>query len=303
MITLKTERGFVQVEKWEDVTELPGFVANLNRSQHKLKDIVGRYVFPHTIKCGLSDCHSPHKKGYVVSTESGELTNIGWICGSEYFGEDFETRSLQFERDVEDQRNRETLAGFSFRADLLQAAVDALRNADFGADWVYKRTRPLLAANRRCPEPIVRRIAAMIKADQNQLTTERLATEQETEAAEAAAGRTIPKPYIISEVVAQIKGMAALNTQNDLRQMLVMEIHEELKAFREVDIDSLNHGELSRWANWIGSNDARLERASAAIDAGRDLLTVDNLQPFFRLLSSGADTIEFRRYLTSLSEK
>jgi hypothetical protein len=100
MITLKTERGFVQVEKWEEVTCLPGFVPNLNRSQHKIKDIVGRYIFPHTINCGLSDCHSAHKKGYVVSTESGELTNIGWICGSEYFGEGFDTLSRQFERDL-----------------------------------------------------------------------------------------------------------------------------------------------------------------------------------------------------------
>jgi hypothetical protein len=49
MITLKIERGFVQVESWDEVTGLPGFVKNLNRSQHKLKDIVGRYIFPHTI--------------------------------------------------------------------------------------------------------------------------------------------------------------------------------------------------------------------------------------------------------------
>jgi hypothetical protein len=239
----------------------------------------------------------------VVSTESGELTNIGWICGSEYFGEDFDALSRQFERDLEDQTNRETLASFSFRADLLQEAVDALRHADYGADWIYKRTRPLLAAHRGCPEPIVRKIAAMIKAGQNQLTSDRQATARETEIAEAAAGRTIPQPYMISEVVAQINGMAALNPQNDLRQLLVIDIHEELKAFRDLDIDSLKHSELRRWANWIGTNDVRLERANAAIGSGRELLTADNLEPFFRLITSNADTYEYRRYLTSLAEK
>jgi len=303
MITLKTERGFVQVESWEEVTGLPGFVANLNRSQHKLKDIVGRYHFPHTIKCGLSDCHTPHKKGYVVSTESGELTNIGWICGRDYFGEDFETRSRQFERDVEDQANREILAGFSFRVDLLQAELDAMRQADYGANWVYKHTRPLLEAHRGCPEPIVRKIAAMIRAGQNQLTEDRQATQRETEIAEAAAGRAISQPHIISEVVAQIKGMAALNAQNDLRQLLVIEMHEELKTFRDLDIDSLTHSDLARWAKWIGGNDARLERASAAIAAGRELLTADNLAPFRRLLFRNEETIEYTRFLRSLSEK
>jgi hypothetical protein len=303
MITLKKDRGFVQVEKWEEVTSLPGFVANLNRSQHKIKDIVGRYIFPHTINCGLSDCHSPHKRGYVVSTESGELTNIGWMCGSEYFGDDFEMLSRQFERDVEDQTNRETLASFSFRADLLQAAVDALRDAEHGADWVYKCTRPLLQAHRGCPEPVVRKIAAMLKAGQNQLTEDRQATARETEIAEAAAGRSVPQPYMISEVVAQISGMAALNPQNDLRQLLVIETHEELKTFRELDIDSLTHNDLRRWAKWIASNDARLERADAAIAAGRELLTEDNLAPFFRFLTDNADTKEYWRYLASLSEK
>jgi hypothetical protein len=303
MITLKTERGFVQVESWEEVTGLPGFVANLNRSEHKLKDIVGRYHFAHTIKCGLSDCHSPHKKGYIASTETGELTNIGWICGTEYFGEDFETRSRQFEQEVEDQANREILVGFSFRVDMFQEALDAMRYEDFGADWIYMRTRPLHAANRGCPEPIVRKITAMIKAGQNQLTVDRLATQQETEIAEAAASRPIPKPHVITEVVAQINGMTALNPPNDLRQLLVIELHEELKAFRELDVDSLKHNDLRRWAKWIGTHDATLDRAHAAIAAGRELLTADNLGPFFRLLSTGSETNEYRRFLGSLSEK
>jgi hypothetical protein len=303
MITLKTERGFVQVESWEEVTSLPGFVASLNRSEHKIKDTVGRYIFPYLINCGLSDCHKQHKKGYVVSTESGELTNIGWICGKEYFGEDFHMLSRQFERDVQDQANRETLASFSFRADILQDAVDTLRNQDRGANWVYKKSRPLLGSHHGCPGAIVQRIQGMVKAGQNQLTQDRQATKQETDVAEAAAGRTIPQPHMISEVVAQIDGMSALNPQNDLRQILVIDIYDELKAFSEIDIDSLGHNELIRWAKWIASIDGIMERAGAAITAGRELLTVENLTPFSRLLLRSADKTQFRQFLASLSEK
>lgn len=303
MITLKTEHGFVRVEKWEGVTALPGFVAKLNRSQHKLKDIIGRYIFPHTINCGLSDCRSQHKKGYVVSTESGELTNIGWMCGIEYFGADFKMQSGQFERDVEDQTNRETLATFSFHIDRLQEAVDALRNEDRGANWVYKKTRPLLGSHHGCPDLIVQRFQVMVKAGQNQLTQDRQATKEETDVAEAAAGRAIPQPHMISEVIAHINGMAALNPQSDLRQLLVIDIHDELKKFRELDIDSLGHNDLLRWAKWVSSIDGTMERAGAAIAAGRELLTVENLTPLSRLLWRGADKTEFRQYLTWLSEK
>jgi hypothetical protein len=303
MITLKTDRGFVQVESWDDVIGLPGFVKSLNRAQHTIKEVIGRYIFKHTVKCGLSDCHSPHMKGYVVATESGELTNIGWMCGKEYFGEDFHTLSRQFERDVEDQANRETLASFSFRADLLQESVDTLRNQDKGANWVYKKTRPLLGSHTGCPDLIVQGIQAMVKAGQNQLTQDRQATKEETDVAEAAAGRAIPRPHMISEVVAPISGMAALNPQNDLRQLLVIDTHDELKAFRELDIDSLGHNDLRRWAKWIASIDGTMERAGAAIAAGRELLTVENLTPFSRLLWRGADKTEFRQFLAWLSDK
>jgi hypothetical protein len=97
--------------------------------------------------------------------------------------------------------------------------------------------------------------------------------------------------------------MAALDPQNDLRQLLTIETHDELKAFREVDIDSLDHRELQHWAKWIAGIEQRLERVQAAIAAGRELLTADNLSPFYDYTKPGYETGEFGGYLATLTEK
>jgi hypothetical protein len=44
----------------------------------------------------------------------------------------------------------------------------------------------------------VRKITAMVKLGQNQLTVDRQATKSETELAEVAAGRSIAQPHMIT---------------------------------------------------------------------------------------------------------
>ena len=45
MIILNTERGFIEVESWEDIKSLPGFVENLNPAEHELDAAIGFYPF------------------------------------------------------------------------------------------------------------------------------------------------------------------------------------------------------------------------------------------------------------------
>ena len=68
MITINTDKGLVKVSDWQDILERPGFDANLNPNKSELKTIIGRYVFGDKVKCGLSICHTPHAKGYLVTT-------------------------------------------------------------------------------------------------------------------------------------------------------------------------------------------------------------------------------------------
>ncbi len=300
MITLNSERGLVQIESWTEIETRPGFIRNLNPADHKLKAIIGRYVFSEMIRCGLSNCHTPHAKGYIVVTEDGHETNIGKDCGKTYFGVNFEILSNQFDRDLAASQNRETLATFSFHLDEFEERVHALRKGARAADWVYKNTRPLLSAGRGCPDEIVQRLAAMIKARSPDVSVGRRATEEEIAQIEVSEGRAVRRPHFVSESIGQIAGLEALYPENDLRELLILDLETHIREFRELEIDNLTHSELKRWAKWAAGVEATLERGAVIVRSGRTLLTANNLDPLLRALTTSAEMAQFRAFLRSL---
>lgn len=301
MITLNSEQGLIDVESWEDVESLPGFVDNLNPSKHKLDSIIGRYLFKDKVRCGLSDCHTPHSRGYIVTTKEGLSTNIGKDCGKTHFGVEFEDLSRKLDRDITEKNNRDRLGSFSFQVEEIERAISDLRQRPRGADWVYKKTRPLVTIGKGCPDVIVRRISEMVKNGTSILTIEREATSAELDALEAM-GQKVQRPHVVSEPVADIAGLQALYPENDLKTLLVLDLEHKLHEFKEKDIDSLSYEELRRWTKWADSIENTLETATIAVMLGGDLLSQSNLEPFSMLLVWQEDKSLFRGYLKGVEE-
>lgn len=302
MITLNSEQGLISVENWEDIESRPGFITNLNPSDHQLESIIGRYLFKEKIRCGLSNCHTPHAKGYIVTTKDGQSTNIGKDCGKKYFGVDFEDLSKKFDRDITEKENRIRLFSFSFQIEEIERTISDLRKKERGADWVYKKTRPLLSAGKDCPEVIVRRISAMIKTGTNTLSGQREATQEEIETLEAMQGRKIQRPHFVEDRIAEIAGIQALYSENDLKELLVLDLESNLQVFKGKDIDSLNFDELRHWTKWVNNIENILERAMTAVTLGNALLSRSNLEPFIQILTKREDIALFRSYLKGLHE-
>jgi hypothetical protein len=72
---------------------------------------------------------------------------------------EFETMSKQFDRDITEKENRETLWSFFFKLeDLTQTITDIRRgeqNAPYGADWVYKKRAHSLPSTRTVPKMLL----------------------------------------------------------------------------------------------------------------------------------------------------
>lgn len=128
MITLSTEKGLTKVDDWDSIIARAGFIVSLNPLEHELKSILGRYVFQEKVPCGLSNCKTPHNRGYIVVTKDGRETNIGKDCGKNYFGVDFQVMANKFERDITEQDNREALWTFTLKLDELEQRISALRS-------------------------------------------------------------------------------------------------------------------------------------------------------------------------------
>ncbi|WP_247538595.1 hypothetical protein [Ralstonia pseudosolanacearum] len=301
MITINTEKQLIRVDDWATVIERAGFTDDLDPKQHELKAIIGRYAFKDKLRCGLSSCHTPHNRGYIVVTKSGLETNIGKDCGKTHFGVDFNDMSRQFERDVTEKENRETLWSFHFKLDEVLQTIDDIRRAERGADWVYKRSRPLVELNKGCPEKIVRRIGDMLKTGTSIVTVPREATKEEADAEEARTGRRVQRPYYVDERVGEIANLHVLYRENDLREILVLDLETKGKELSNLDIDVMTYEQLSRWVKWVGAVEEKLQRAQDVVASGCQFLTAENLSSLSRIVSSGDDVRAFNEYLKTLA--
>jgi hypothetical protein len=300
MITLNTENGLIEIASWEEIRSLPGFVADLDPKNHKLKSIRGRYIFKDKIACGLSDCHTRHNKGYIVQTDKGAVTNIGKDCGKREFGVDFETLSRNFEADIQARNNREMLTTFSFAVDELQEKIQNIRKEEHGADWLNGKIQEITRPGNGCPNSVVSRVNRMARARQGRLTIERRATQEEIDAMDVAAGHAGTNERIVEETIGDIQGLTALYPENNVREILAIQIEQRLKDFRVADIDTMIGSELRDWVKWTTSVDALFDRARAAVDAGRQFFHPANLGLFMQTLSERSDQAEFRSYLKRL---
>ena len=301
MIVLNREKEIVRVENWTDITERPGFSGNLDPSKNKLDAIIGRYAFKDYVPCGLSNCHTPHGRGYIVVTKDGQETNIGKDCGKNYFGVDFETLSNKFDRDMTEKENREKLWNFFFRSEEVVKQVLALRTDanERGANWVHKQTG-VLQNIREVPSKVVRRLAAMVKSRDPMLTQDREATEAELMNIEQAQGRRLPRPHYVSVPLGEVAGLDALFPENNLKVLLIDGVSERIKELNETNIDSLTFEQLRKWSRWLGELDEVIERAIRAVRNGRMLLTQENLLRFSDAV--GLNTEEHQLFLAYLKQ-
>lgn len=300
MIVLNSNKELIRVEKWADIEARPGFTSDLNSNEHVLASIIGRYSFSNQIRCGLSNCHTLHARGYIVTTSDGHETNIGKDCGRKYFGVDFETLTRQFDQDITDKENRDRLWSFRCRIDELKGQIHLLRSQPRGADWIHRKTSPLLGDPRIVPSEVVRRIAEMIKNRQNILYIDREATEAEIEQLEASRGRSLPRPHYVQEPIGHLNGLDALYPENNVRQLVVIDIEEKLKAFEQLSIDNLNSAMLTRWNKWVTSVDPTLNRATAAVESGRRLLRRENLEQLIPLLKDIESLEKMKKYILTI---
>ncbi|MDG9758973.1 hypothetical protein N7365_12810 [Pseudomonas sediminis] len=301
MITLSTERGLVKVKDWDDILSLPGFIENLDPKDQKLDSIIGQYIFADKIRCGLSNCHTPHAKGYVASTESGQITNIGKDCGKRYFGIDFENLSKKFDSDVKAQNNRELLSTFKNQLEKVTEDIKFLRNAPKGADWVNRKARQLTSFGGEVPSEAVRKLIEMAKIKSGSLSINREATAEEIEDLEAISGKEIKiRPHYISEKIANIIGIEALYPENDLRQILVIDLESGIKQIDKLDIYTATHTQLAHHAKWASQYEEKIESARRSVQYGKALLAKENLAPLKHIIKSPADINSFENYLKSL---
>ncbi len=306
MITLNTEKQLVRIETWQDIAERPDYIGNIDPKLIKLDAIIGSYVLSDPIPCGLSSCHQPHNKGYLVSTTSNLVTNIGNICGKTHFLVDFQILRNKFNKDVRIKLQKEQLNAFISRIPGYQEQLDHLRTDEYGADgadWVFRLVQKLKTPNSGVPTIIQQELQRMMRSGNNAIVVKREATVAEFETQQALGGKKVKRPYYIEDMIGSLNGLSALRIENDLKKILVEDIQVGIKRISCMDIDSAAEQSLSRESKWVSEIEIKLERAENALRYGRQLLEKSNLSKLNKLLNDKEDIKSFKTFLNDLPER
>lgn len=281
MINLSTDDGlFQRVERWQDVLEMPGFVADVNADAAQLKQIIGNYEFDDPVACGLAGCRQPHGKGYIVQLVDGRKTNLGKDCGKKYFGTVFQFAKRRFDSARRDQENRLTLGALQNQLPRLRQRVADLRQGKLGADWAHRTLQPLHQRGYGLPDEVVTEIGKMVRARDGRVMRDRLATKEEIDQLETAAGgdRRLPRPYYIQEPAGVLEGLPALYAENSLRDLLITGISMDLDQLEGQDVSNLRSKDLAALAKRTSDLDVRFAKAEQALAEARKLLRQSNLR-------------------------
>ncbi|WP_299728014.1 hypothetical protein [uncultured Endozoicomonas sp.] len=303
MITLKEDKKFVKVETWTDVTEIAGYHEKLDSSDYKLKEIIGRYVFPHPVQCGLMNCRQPHNSGYIVrTTKDGIVTNIGKDCGKTIFGVEFKQLSRSFDMAVTEQSHRETIADFLFFADEYKKNIETLRQGSQGADAIHSKLKSLTHKNRGCPDVVVSKLNQMIRSRNPDIVIEKELSEKEILDNEAIEGRTLPRPQYREEKIATLKGFSALYPENDLRKRLIVGIWDNLNSLTNSGISLFSHNDLKYWANWCSSYEKEFDDICSIVRQGSSLISTTEISKLTVLINSHSERKLLNQFLKSIKQ-
>lgn len=88
------------------------FVRHLTLVAGDIDRIVGKYELPSDkaawAKCGVNNCNTPHRFGFVIRKKDGQETNIGHECGERETGESFRDVVATFRRAEDAQARKRT---------------------------------------------------------------------------------------------------------------------------------------------------------------------------------------------------
>lgn len=285
MITLNTEKGLVRIESWNDVLEMAGFTVDIDPETVKLKSIMGSYAFKDFIACGLSSCHQPHGKGYLVELADGRVTNIGQDCGKTYFSVNFEEMRVVYDRERRAKERRETLVSLQHQLPAIEERIRLLKESPLSGTWVHKLSQSLTGATTGLPSEVTTLVKKLLRARSGRLTQQRIATKEERERLQAS-GQRLEKETYVEDLVGQLDGIAALYPENDLRKLLVKKLRGELDELVLADVDQLDDRSLARLAKWSEEIEPTLVRAAEVIGLGQRLFLQANIRQLMTYIPS-----------------
>ncbi len=282
---MQTSSGkrLTRFESIKEIKQLSSFRNEIAAESASPREAIGVYDFPKIAqeKCGLSNCRTPHGKGYVVEMQSGECTLVGGYCGAKKMGLAFQEVINRARRADRISRHREVIQTFLSRASEFDTRINDFLDQPRGARWVTKRVAD---CNSVLPPEALHTIRRMASRNDGDVFDFTAMTRKEIEVAKetGAIPKGQPGPYFRREKVGRIEGLAIWQTE--LKTILIDDLQQGMLRLKRFDAGSETSDVVQRkHAQWVDDTGSKFAKIEQLIAAGQAFFAVNNIALLKRL--------------------
>jgi hypothetical protein len=281
----RSDKRLIRFESIDEIRSRPSFCDEIPATDARPKEAIGVYRFPRDARehCGLSNCRTPHMKGFLVAMESGEETLIGGHCGAKKMGLVFQEVINRAQRADRMQRYRDTILSALSDVDAFDTRLNDLLDRQYGARWIGKRMADCSAKLPSEAAYMIRRMAQRGEPHVYHafvMTKKEIAIAQET----GAIPKGQPGPYFRREKAGTLSGLEIW--RSDLKTLLIDDLQQGMNRLKSLDTAATtSEAALRIQAQWVEAIPRKFTEAERLIEAGQAFFANRNLH-LLKLLST-----------------
>jgi hypothetical protein len=224
---------------------------------------IGDYSFRQAEPCGLADCKTPHKNGFVALARNGVAFLVGHICGKRRW-------ALVYNEHASRYHARQRFIATSVQITNAVAQESAIKTrlrelydqAPHGLKWVAQAR---LALARSLPSSIYERLMKMARRGETKITRQRLATPNEREL-RRLTGSKVPDnvPLYIEETVGALDGLISLREDINAARVNILSGFERYRSVDPAALTARERADAKKWVQDLSTNINVLEQVVVA---------------------------------------
>jgi hypothetical protein len=272
-LTSETVRLIERPRDYAALVERPHFREVLDRNEHKLRRVLSGYSFQALIQCGLADCRTRHRDGFLVETEDGLETNVGHVCGRKAFGTKFDVERAAYERTRELQSLRDRAKQLQTQCIPSVRIVEDLYKSRFGVEWIESVKSNLFKV---IGGGLLSSLETIERRREYRVTQARKRSEEEIDRLLSAnRGR---REYLLFETiqVGTLEPMPWLVF--DFKGKLITDLVKRFQELQFLEVEKLDTPTVRQRVKALDGWELRVREAEDAIGAAHRFLTLENIK-------------------------
>jgi len=254
---------FFAPRTWEELFRIPNLSDSaIPRHQMANGKIVGDYEMDPKSglrPCGIAQCHTAHRHGYIVELDSEIRSYVGRDCGKSQFGVNWQQMHKTFR--LEKQRLSRDRAIREVRSSLL-TEIDNWRSLENDeTSWA----REMLKAFDEMPDAIRKTIESRANSADTAIFELRKETPEEVRRRafrESYDSRRLPPPKLITVPLGKLRGLAGLRPSTRVDRILDVKVPNLLREARALVLsDASTADELGAMSKELLGIEGRINRA------------------------------------------